>query len=301
MKKIKQLNQDYHHWLKTLGYSASTMKVDQNNLNDLSIHLANQGLNELSDINTAQITKHIEKLLERKHRTKDQGLSLTYVKSHRSTLARLNRYLSLSYGKSFTLPILKGKTIRKPLVFTKEQINKLYQVADQIEDPNDKQEYCLAQRERVILSLYYGCGLRRNEGANLQLSDVLLTQSLLYIRKGKGNKERYVPMSKQVKTDLEHYLKYARPILLREQINHDLLLSWKGTALKAEAITARFKLLLLKAELKKEGSSLHSLRHSIATHLLQSGMKLEQIAKFLGHRSLESTQIYTHIAHEHEL
>jgi integrase/recombinase XerD len=149
-----------------------------------------------------------------------------------------------------------------------------------------------------MLAVYYGCGLRRNEGINLDTSDVLMNKNLLYVSKGKNYKERYVPMTEAVKEDIMNYLDFARPMFLCMQ-NNALFLSRSGSRLITQGMAIRLQKLKEKAGIDKE-AGLHTLRHSIATHLLQSGMKLSQIKRFLGHSSMESTQIYTHVANELE-
>ena len=147
-----------------------------------------------------------------------------------------------------------------------------------------------------MLAVHYGCGLRRTEGINLDVNDLLQGKNLLFVRKGKNYKERYVPMTEAVKEDIRNYIEYSRPLLIKYP-THALFLNMKGVRISSNTMAVRLQQLKEKAGIDKE-AGLHTLRHSIATHLLQSGMKLAQIKQFLGHSSLESTQIYTHIAHE---
>ena len=143
-----------------------------------------------------------------------------------------------------------------------------------------------------MLAIYYGCGLRRNEGVGLDIKDVLTERALLHVRKGKNYKERYVPMTEQVKTDLQHYIELAR--YTQDHSTHALLVSKKRTRITGGTLAKRFKQLLVAAQIHKP-ATLHTLRHSIATHLLEGGMRLHHISRFLGHSSLSSTQIYVHV------
>lgn len=126
---------------------------------------------------------------------------------------------------------------------------------------------------------------------------ILLDKELVYVRKGKGYKERYVPLAGIGKADLENYMLYARPHLSGDKKKEALLLSVNGTRLSGYMAYQRLQTLKKTAGIKKP-AGLHTLRHSIASHLLHSGMKLEQIQRFLGHSSIKSTQIYTHLKHE---
>lgn len=148
-----------------------------------------------------------------------------------------------------------------------------------------------------MLGVFYGCGARRNEGVSIEIKDILPDKNLLYIRKGKGYKERYIPMIGKVKKDILEYVVSARPMMITDRANESLFIGITGRPLSKSAVYERFKKLLRKAGIEKK-AGLHTLRHSIATHLLSSGMKLSEIARFLGHSSLESTQIYTHLKDE---
>lgn len=127
----------------------------------------------------------------------------------------------------------------------------------------------------------------------------MVEKGLLYVRKGKGYKERYVPFTESVKTDFRLYLQESRPQLVKDRPEEAFLVNSKGQRLSSTAQSKRLKELLNGASITKP-IGLHGLRHSIATHLLKSGMQIEDIAKFLGHAYLSSTQIYTHISHEYE-
>ena len=141
-------------------------------------------------------------------------------------------------------------------------------------------------------------GLRRNEGVHVDVPDINFDRSILHVRKGKAYKERLVPISKTSLKHLEEYIYDHRPILQTGN-NQALFLSHQGQRVQGQTLNLRLRYLVSKTEipeLQEKEIGLHTLRHSIATHLLQAGMKLESISRFLGHSSLESTQIYTHLA-----
>ena len=125
--------------------------------------------------------------------------------------------------------------------------------------------------------------MRRNEAVELKTNDIDLENCLLYIRKGKGRKRRVIPFTKQVKKDIEFFLSV--------EINKtENLLNITATRIYEE-----FKKLLKKAELDNQKFTLHCLRHTIATQLLEQGMELEKVRDFLGHEYLGTTQIYTRV------
>lgn len=142
---------------------------------------------------------------------------------------------------------------------------------------------------RAMLSLIYACGLRRGELLNLTLKDILSDRNLLFIRQSKGKKDRMVPISPKIIVMLREYYKAYKPKtwLFEGQIPNTKY---------SEMSLAK----VLKQALKKAGNqkpvSLHWLRHSYATHLLESGTDLRYIQELLGHASSRTTEIYTHVS-----
>jgi len=143
---------------------------------------------------------------------------------------------------------------------------------------------------RLIFALYYGCGLRRKEGYNLGIQDINFEKRTIFVRQGKGYKDRIVPMNIGVYATLQDYIYNFRKTL---KINHNRLFIHReqATYLKLKYLQNTCN----DAVIKEKRLTLHTLRHSIATHLLQNGMSIENIALFLGHSNLDSTQIYTHL------
>jgi len=124
----------------------------------------------------------------------------------------------------------------------------------------------------------------------------------VHVRKGKGYRERFVPITKQGLQHLQNYLYDARPYFMKDK-NEAFLITQTGKRLDGQMMLIRLKQLIqltANVELQNKDIHLHTLRHSIATHLLQNGMKLERIKEFLGHSSLESTQIYTHFIEQQQ-
>jgi len=208
------------------------------------------------------------------------------------TLKLFSKYLEETSQGILTIDIpYEAKDTAEREILTREEIKAIYNATD---------ESILGLRDRAILSIYYGCGLRSKEGQFLELSDILLERKLIYVRKGKQYKERYVPFMPNQMTDFKLYLKECRPQLINERNeNNWFLLNNKGNQTKASFLLEKIKKLTKEAGIKKD-IGLHTLRHSIATHLLQSGMKLESISQFLGHKNIQSTQRYTHVANKDE-
>ncbi|WP_459926368.1 tyrosine-type recombinase/integrase [Flavobacterium covae] len=200
----------------------------------------------------------------------------------------LGYLLELGVIKSSPASHLKFTPINEKVerfIFTQNQIQELYKIAN--------------LQEKTILNMGYGCGLRVQEISDLNQEDIRLTENIIIVQKGKNNKRRLVPITDKIREELEKF------IFSTKEKQKELFKNNKGQRMQEWGFNARLKQLILKTafgqkltaeELNKIG--IHSLRHSIATHLLENGMKLEQVQKFLGHSHIESTEIYTHITNE---
>ncbi len=285
-----RLTASFAQWLRLLNFERSTVKYAPGKVQEFLSWLESNGILEIKGITREIITAYFDYLTHRTNQRNGGRLRKNTLRTHVTTLRKFSRYLRESEGETFDVSLqIKGKLYNVKDIFTKVEIKTLYEATS-------SDVYGL--RDKAILSVYYGCGLRRSEGVALDMKDVLLDRNLLYVRKGKNYKERYVPMTAAVKEDLKDYIECARPFLVKTA-THALFLTQYGTRMKGNAMIDRLHQLKEKVGINKD-AGLHSLRHSIATHLLQSGMELEKIKQFLGHSSLESTQIYTHISHERE-
>jgi len=290
----------FGEWLRALGYADPTVYYAPLHAREFMAHLEALGVSTLRGLDGAVVASHLALVGSRKNERRGGGLSRSYVAKHRQALRLFSRYLSESGQGGFNVPTEARRTTsllqeRDVTVLTRGEVEALYAAC---EDDD------LGARDRAMLGLFYGCGLRRNEGGRLDVADVLLGQSAVHVRHGKNYRERYVPLAEGVARDLTVYLDEARP-LLRLKGEEAVLVSQRGGRITGQSLLLRLKGLQEKASsvapsLAEKTVGLHTLRHSIATHLLLSGMALEEIARFLGHASLESTQLYTHLAHEVE-
>ncbi len=283
------LKEGFKKWLETLNYAESTVYGSVRYVDDFFFYLKQNKITSIEEIQTETINNYHKHLQTRKNKRQSGSLSQNYISSNINALKRFSKYLSVT-GKAELEIDIKTRTEQQQnkIILNQEEIKALYKACEN--NP-------LGIRDRVILDIYYGCGMRRSEGVSLDEKDVLIKQKLIYIRKGKGYRERYVPMTEQIKQDLETYLSETRPYLLNGNKDKALLVSSRSRRMSGNTVMERLNKLLKKAAIDKQ-TGLHTLRHSIASHLLQSGMSLEDVSGFLGHQSLESTQIYTHLKHE---
>ena len=154
-------------------------------------------------------------------------------------------------------------------------------------------------RDRALLELLYSCGLRSREILDLAVQDVDLERREVRVR-GKGRKVRVVPCGQEAAAAVRRYLDHGRPVLLAAGSPHEdhLFLSRRGRALSPSDVRRRLQVRLRQAALGVAISP-HSLRHSFATHLLEGGADLRSIQELLGHASLSTTQVYTHVSATH--
>jgi site-specific recombinase XerD len=280
----------FTEWLELLGYSPLSipcLSLSINHFLQYQEQINKTGLQQLE----ATDANHFLAQLQAGHgRRTGRPFSNGHINKQVQALNLFSKYVRET-GRSNTgfslarLPDARGK----PSWLTKAEIQAIYEaVADNL----------LGIRDKAMIAVFYGCGLRLNEGACLEMNDINQITKVLHVRKGKHYKERFVPVAEKNFEEIKLYMDYARPQLLQEHKTEAVFIDAnKGRPLTKQSLYIRIKKLVKKACIKKKVGT-HTLRHSIATHLLQSGMKLEKIQQFLGHADLDSTQIYTHLINE---
>jgi site-specific recombinase XerD len=283
------LRQGFAEWLAVLGYAPSSVVSLPRHVTEFLQDQEASGKYSLSQLSAEDATAFIERQQIRIGVRTGQGFSAAHINKYIQALQLFSRYIRQT-GKSgvgFTLELLDAPT-PMPVWLTRTEIHRLYAATE---------EDILGLRDRAMLSVFYGCGLRLQEGTSLEISDVLHDRRMLYVRRGKGYKERYVPIAVHSYRDIEVYTRQARPELLQQRCSALFIDANKGRPITKQSLYIRIKALVRKAGITKSVGT-HALRHSIATHLLQGGMPLERIAAFLGHAVLDSTQLYTHLINE---
>jgi integrase/recombinase XerD len=178
------------------------------------------------------------------------------------------------------------KTQRLPRVLSREEVARL------LCEPKGMDPRAL--RDRALLELMYACGLRVSEAIGLQLSDVDLDEAIVRAR-GKGSKERLVPIGRQAVAALRTYCARGRPALLGVRADSSLFVSRRGSGLTRQGA---YKIIQGHARGAGLEMSPHTLRHSFATHLLAGGCDLRSLQEMLGHADLATTQVYTQLSSE---
>jgi integrase/recombinase XerD len=302
VKKLKLQNEvfkmfvaNYKEWLDILGYAESTVYYLPNHLKEFFYYLEKYNINSINDITTKTVKDYYSYLQQRVNERRSGALSKSYLNKHQQALKKFSEYLQNHNHKGINIHLKSEKqpTEEKLNILTQSEIKELFEAT---EFSHSEPRFRL--RDKAILTILYSCGLRRNEAVHLDLSDIYFDKERVFVRKGKNYKERFVPINRKNAEILEDYIYEARPQFYNAKDSEALFISQKGKRMQGMSFANRLKVIVETANNKtiaEKGITLHILRHSIATHLLQKEVPLESIKTFLGHSSLESTQIYTHL------
>lgn len=294
MKKKETYNGTYRHFiaqfqsnLKTLNYSNGTIKSSITSTIEYLEHLE-QHKTKLIDSNSKDLKDYFSYLEARTNKNTGVGLKLSYLQKIKYGLSLFYEFLYLTQEVKYNSVVFPRISNSKyiPNVLSIDDVKRLFKVCDQS---------LLGQRNKALLALYYGCGLRRQEGINLNVDQLDFSKGTVFISKSKTHNQRSVPMSTNIQLILENYSYNVREKLIDKELSESaFMVTERGKRLTVESVSYILKKLVKEAKISVKTSP-HTLRHSIATHLLHSGMKLEYISLFLGHKSMDSTQIYTQL------
>jgi len=305
MKNLVLKNPSYEHlergfkeWLDILGYSQGMCSYMPAHVREFLNFLEQRGCNQINQLDTKHYKAYLKHISTRANQRRGGGLSNQTINHQIQSLEKLYEYLIHKGAQGIPPVTLKQLKLNREnlTVLSQDEIKELFEATNH-ESENVLLER-LTARDKAMLVVYYACGLRRKEGANLNVDDLNFDRRILHVRKGKNYKERFVPFSKSSSKILQEYVYDHRPSLIKSQKEDRLFIGYRGKPLSGGSLYGRLQKLILAAgnpELIQKPIGLHTLRHSIATHLLQNGMDLQKIQRFLGHSSLESTQIYTHL------
>ncbi|MFV0515423.1 MAG: tyrosine-type recombinase/integrase [Jhaorihella sp.] len=307
-ESFQYIEKSFREWLDILGYAESTVYNLPNHIRELFYYLEQNDINQINELNNQHIKDYYNHLKLRSNDRKGGALSNGSLNKHLQALYKFTDYLRQS-GRML-LPTLniewEADDTKHIETLTVEEIQQLYRATRAFTGSLSKYKAqyiyeAIALRDCAMLTVFYGCGARRNEGYHLNIDDIDFDRQVLHIRKGKANKERLVPFNKTNARYLQEYVYDSRPILLNDKRKSAFFINERGNRLTAQSMSIRLKILQQRTDdstLQEKNVRLHVLRHSIATHLLQNGMPLENISRFLGHNSLESTQVYTHLINQ---
>lgn len=294
-----KIKEEYTIWLHTLGFSKGTVNTYTSCLYFFLEWLQVQGVSHIKKVNQKQIQHYFTYLQTRPNKRRKGGLSTSYLNDNFIAIDKLCEFLhqmgmeTAPTPINFRITISEQERVNKIQPFTQAEIKELQ---SNIKNTYLKAKMTFAQREakheqlKLIFALYYGCGLRRSEGYNLTLDDIDFDKKTIFIKQGKNYKDRIIPINEGVYKALEHYIYNFRHL---QKLPHKRLFIHSPGKLNNSL--QDLQKVTDNEQIQNKRLTLHILRHSIATHLLQNGMSIEQIGRFLGHSNLDNTQIYTHI------
>jgi integrase/recombinase XerD len=266
------------------GHSENTVEAYLRDLQRLAEFAAAKGVRDPGRVTRALLRDFIYLL-------KDMGLSAATIRREVSAVRTYYGFL-LGEGRIAADPSERLESPRRgrvlPDTLTVREVEALLAAPD-VDHP-------LAWRDRALLELGYGAGMRVSELCGLGITDLLLTEGLVRVF-GKGSKERLVPIGRAVIGAVSVYLHQLRPELDRGTSGGRVLLNARGRPLSRVGAWGIVKQAARRAGITKRVTP-HTLRHSFATHLLEGGADLRAVQEMLGHADLSTTQIYTHVAQE---
>jgi len=273
--------QQFKAFLYQVGYSEGTQKMLPALIKEF---IEEQSITDISYIEQQKVKSFLEFLQTRPLKLRSGALSEMMISHYVYALKTFFTWLEITEqidynpisGMKFKRP---KQNVREPL--TTEEINQLFEATTSL-------------KETALLHVFYSCGLRRFEGEALNINDIHFKQQLLYVREGKGAKRRVVPITEKVSSELEDYYLNERCNSKVKKVKDQeaFMLNRIGNRMNGDQCNNLLKSIIEKSGISKPEITLHHLRHSIATHLLHSGMSIEYVRDFLGHSFLETTQIY---------
>jgi integrase/recombinase XerD len=253
---------------------------------------------ELQDITSFEVSEFYSHLKVRKNRRTGQPLTEKFVFRIVRSVQEYFGY-ALAVGKIAAHPAshLRLRSRRRRAarhIFTQSDIGELYRTAETLQ-------------ERAILHVGYGCGLRVSEISALNIDDIRTRENTVIVRSGKMGKSRIIPISQKISDELKEFIfSFERKNDLSfGKVPADagyVFYDHKARRMKQWTLNKRLKEMIKRTKFGKRLTDeqltkigVHTLRHSIATHLLENGMRLRLVQSFLGHNQVETTEIYTHI------
>ncbi|WP_423740202.1 tyrosine-type recombinase/integrase [Flavobacterium columnare] len=278
---------NYKKHLDILGLKSETTQARYLYLKEFFSWLETHKIFTIKEVTPKEIADYNDYLKNKISQRTGKPIKQKSIYDHMRNLQQYLGYLleigTLKTNPASHLKFTNGTEKVERFIFTQNEIKELYKIAN--------------LEERTILNIAYGCGLRVQEISDLNKEDIRFTENIIIVQKGKNSKRRLVPISQKISDEIKEYLESL------EQKTNTIFINNKARRMQEWGFNARLKQLILKTEFGQKLTSeelnkigIHSLRHSIATHLLENGMKLEQVQKFLGHSHIESTEIYTHIS-----
>ncbi|WP_334352789.1 tyrosine recombinase XerC [Companilactobacillus sp. HBUAS56257] len=269
-------------------YSKETKKSYLEDIDNFVSFLSkNGGFHGFTKINRVDVETYLTYLDEKNYAQETVARRISALRSFYNFLVR-NKFIQQN---PFDLIQLRHKGRKLPRFFYEKEMNQLFE-AVRGDDP-------LSLRNSALLELLYATGMRVSECANLLLDQLDFDNNIVLIH-GKGDKDRYVPFGSYAKATLKKYFDQGRPVLMKKfhQEHQYVFVNSRGKNVTSRGIEYILNQIIKKTSLTSDIHP-HMIRHTFATHMLEHGADLRTVQELLGHSSLSTTQIYTHVTMEH--
>lgn len=287
---MEDLLEKYRNHFAVLNYADRTIKGNIFFLNRFFRYLREMGIGEITGVTRETVRDYQTHLFEQIN-AKGQPNTACYQNRNLSAVKSFFRFLA-EYDYLVGDPAKDVAYAKEPQrlprsILTQSEAKKVLHAPDT--------KTVLGYRDRTILEVLYSTGIRREEINNILLTDVDYNEGFIRINAGKGKKDRVVPIGRIACRYIENYIKAVRPSLIRDPYNNYLFLSMKGNKLSKNMVWEIVKRYAKGAKLKKNISP-HTFRHTCATLMLRNQANIRHIQEMLGHASLDSTQVYSHVS-----
>jgi len=290
---LKQdLDKFYRYLRAEKRYSSHTVSAYTRDINHF-ISCSNLDNNQPIDWNEIKQVD-VRNIVAQLHRKGLSGKSLQrWLSSIRSLFNYLCRFKHATHNPAVGIPAPKTAK-RLPKTLNVDEINQLLEVRPSTTKTSDAENNLIC-RDNTMMELMYACGLRLSELSGIDLSDIDWQQQSLTVT-GKGQKQRRIPFGKKAKQAINNWIKQRESIANENETA--LFVSSRGTRLSNSSIQKRMKKMAITQGLNTNVYP-HMLRHSFASHILESSKDLRAVQELLGHANLSTTQIYTHLDFQH--
>jgi integrase/recombinase XerD len=277
---------DFDEALKTIGYNGGNETYYSSNVREFLNYLEQVEVFDLALINSTTLANYYQYLCNRKNTRLGGLLSPISLRHHMSSLKLFFDHLLLT---DYLVSIPSISVGSRPLTSKRRNIAS----PDEIRSIFDS---CVNLRDKALMACAYGAGLRRAELVKLNQSDIHFSNQVLVVRIAKGCKSRIVPLSDEMMQIIRKYNRGWRNKHLKEPNESAFLISKEGTRLSGATMNRILAKLVKQSNatsLQNKHLTLHCLRHSIATHLMNNGAGIEFVQRFLGHSDIDTTNLYT--------
>ena len=293
--EYETLYNEFSDFVRFKGYSRGTNTSYGYHVREFLFFIETKSIEHIKKVKAPDVISYYEYLQKRPNQARKGSLSDSMIREHLFSLRLFFDYL-----------VDVGELESSPVHIPKFQLtrSKQRQILS-VKEIKLLQGCCKTKLEAALLTIAYGCGMRRNEIELLDTCDVLLSKGTVIVRNGKGGKNRTIPLSDGGIRVLKEYVVNERPHLFpvgKMEATQAFFINKAGTRMKGNSLDSTLRKMIQRTEspvILAKNITLHCLRHSIATHLLNNGAGIEFVQEFLGHEEMDTSHLYAKRRRQH--